>query len=397
MPKVYLDNACTSLVQPRVLASTERFVNLFKSSDKSASDITREIRSYLVEARKAVADFLHCDSGEIAIVESTSHALGILAQVLPLEKKHNVLICDLEYQASTLCLKRRQEEVGFEMREVKSVNGTITAEIFAQAADADTKVIILASVQEINGYRADVKAIREMARGKNILLVVDGIQEVGAMKVDLRDLDVDFYCAGGKKWLGNPFGAGFLYVNKRLIRQIPPPFYAYFKIEVDKKYTDYINYLEDPARNPFDPYTIIEDASKYENGGFANGLGALGLKEAVSLLGEMGADKIQEKILSLQERLIKGLAALGIKVCSATDRKHMSSIASFNFGFKDGIEKERRLVKFLQAHNIYISLRSSTGTGGIRMSPHYYNTERDIDALVEGIALFLKEDKAAGN
>ncbi len=392
MRKVYLDNACSGIPPERVLACAEQYVKLYRDSDKAASDITRELRGWLTGARETLGRFLNCGGDEIAIVESTSHALGILSQSIPLEKHDNILVCDLEYQASTICWKRRREQVGFELREVKTQGGAITPEDFARAADADTKVILLAAVQEINGFRADVKAIRDFARDKGILFIVDGIQEVGAMSVDLADLDIDVYCAGGKKWLCNPFGAGFLYVNKRRIPDLPPPFYSYFNIVVDEKYADYITYLEDPSRHPFDRYTILDNASKYENGGYANYLGALGLQEACKVQMEIGQEAIEATIRKLQRRLLTGLREIGLTPSSPTDDARMSSIATFNFGLKDGVEKERRLVKFLERRGVYVSLRCSTGTGGIRMSPHYYNTEEDVDILLDGISEFLARD-----
>ena len=74
-----------------------------------------------------------------------------------------------------------------------------------------------------------------------------------------------------------------------------------------------------------------------------------------------------------------------------TDDQHMSSIASFNFGFQGGITKEKALVEYLQKRNIYISLRSSTGTGGLRISVHYYNTPEEIDTLVAAIGDYMQQ------
>ena len=393
MSRVYLDNACTGLPPREVLACADRFVSLFTDPDKGASDITLELRQYLAGARKTVAEFVNCASDEIAIMSSTSQALGTLAQILPLNKADNVLMCDLEYQASTVCWQRRREQVGFELREVKTQGGRVTVEDFEKAVDENTRVILLAAVQEINGFRADVKAIGQMAKDKGILFIVDGIQEVGAMKVDLADLDVDFYCAGGKKWLCNPFAGGFLYVRKELIPQLSPLFHSYFNIVVDKKFANYIAYLEDPSRHPFDHYTLLDNSSKFETAGYFNYLGAFGLQEACKVQMAIGQDVIEEKIRALQARLIGGLEALGLTLSSPTDHKHISSISTFNFGLTNGVEKERRLVKFLEQREINISLRCSTGTGGIRMSPHYYNTEEEIDILVGGIKDFMATDK----
>ena len=106
---------------------------------------------------------------------------------------------------------------------------------------------------------------------------------------------------------------------------------------------------------------------------------------------DKGQDWIEQRIKGMIHRLIDGLSALGIQMCSPTDDKHMSSIASFNFGFQDGIRMEKALVEYLQKRNIYISLRSSTGTGGLRISVHYYNTPEEIDVLVSAIGEYMQE------
>jgi len=392
--KVYLDNACTSIVQPRVLEAAGHYTGLLSGSDKSASDVTRECRSYLTDARRTVAEFINASPEEIALVECTSHAMGILANILPLQKGDNVLVADLEYQASILCFETRKKQVGFEVREVKTGGGRLSVEDFRKYFDEHTRVIVVAAVQEINGWRTDIREIADFLKDKNCYLVVDGIQECGAMQVDVKAMGADFYCAGGKKWLGNPFGKGFLYVRRELIPTMEPPFLSYFKIRMKGNYTDYINYLENPGRDPFDEFEVIEEASKFENGGYDNYLGALGLMEAMKTQMEIGQENIEKRIRCLSRRYREGLKALGLAPQGDGDEKNQSGIVSFNFGFRDGnIEKERRLITFLQERNIYVSLRSSTWCGGIRTSMHYYNTEEDIDALLEGIRAFLETDR----
>ena len=392
MQEIYLDNAATSKPHGRTLACAQQFVSLFTNPDKSASDITREMRGYLVSARETVARFIGCDADEVALVQNTTHGLGIIANVIPLEKDDNILVCDLEYQASTVCWKPRIGKVGAQLRQVKSVNGAITAADFEAAMDEHTRVIMLASVQEINGYRADVKAIAEMAHRHGCYLAIDGVQEVGAMRVNVRESGVDFYCAGGKKWLGNPFGMGFLYIRRELVKQLDPMYYGYFSMKFPEKFPDYVSYLEDPARNPFDDCGIINDATKFEIMGFSNYLGALGLREALTVQLELGQEKIESHIKALNRRLVDGLRKIGIRVCSPVEEAHMSSIASFNFGFVNGdIQPEKGLVDYLQQRKILVSLRSSTGTGGIRISMHYYNTPEQIDALICGIRDYMKE------
>ena len=170
-------------------------------------------------------------------------------------------------------------------------------------------------------------------------------------------------------------------------------YYGYFSMKFPAKFKDYVSYLEDPARHPFDDDGIINDATKFEIMGFANYLGALGLREALQVQLDIGRDKIEKHIKTLNKHLVKRLAELSIGVCSPTDEAHMSSIASFNFGFPEGnIDREKKLVQYLQARKILVSLRSSTGTGGIRISMHYYNTLDQIDALADGIRDFMREN-----
>jgi cysteine desulfurase / selenocysteine lyase len=391
MKNIYLDSAASSLISPQVLKAADEFIGLYKNENLSASDITLALRTSLKDARAAVAKLIHCDSGEIALVQSTSHALGMLSDILPLHEGDNVLLCDLEYQASTISFKRQADVKKYEIRCVNTTGGKVTAANFEKYIDKNTKAIVLAAVQEINGYRADVKEIGELAKKYNLFYIVDGIQEIGALTVDVKKLDLDIYCAGGKKWLGNPFGMGFMYFSPKTIKLLEPVAYNYFTIQLSSEYKDYISYLESPKRHPFDNYTIIDDASKFELGGYTNYIGAFGLKMAVNVLLEKDPQKIEKHIKTLVSKYIDGLKKLGITVCSPTDERHMSPIVSFNFGLKNNdTSKEKALVKYLFDSNILVSLRCSTGTGGVRTSFHYYNTAEEIDAILKKIEDFLK-------
>ncbi len=394
--KVYLDNACTSIVRPEVLQCYDELKSLLSDPDITAGDANRQLRSYAARTREAVAGFIHCDTQEVALVESTSHALGMLANIIPLKQTDNVLVCDLEYLASVLCWKRRQEQVGFEIRRVYSHDDRVDPEDFESAMDENTRVILVASVQEINGFRADVKEIARIAHRHNCLVIVDGIQEAGALRVDVRDSDVDFYCAGGKKWMGNPFGMGFLYIRKELLGKLLPDYYSYFKIDIPEEYHgDFITYLENPNRTPFDPFTLHQDASAFEIGGYSNYLGALGLAKSIEVLEREGIDAIEARIRMLVRRLLDGLEKLPVTICSPLDDAHLSPTVSFNFGLKGGSSHEKKLETYLISRKIYVSLRCNAGTGGIRVSINYYNSEQDVDTLLSAVSAFIAGEAAS--
>ena len=285
------------------------------------------------------------------------------------------------------------DEIGFELREVKTTNGRVTADDFRKYIDENTRVILLAAVQEINGFRADVKEIGKLAKEYGCYYIVDGIQEIGAFGVDVKDIDMDFYCAGGKKWLGNPFGMGFLYIKKEHLRKLKPAYYSYFDIQVSDRYADYLTYLEDPKRHPFDSYRVSPDASVFEIGGYGNYIGAMGLTKAINLLTEYGMDRVEAHNRKLARKLYDGLSALGMHLSSPGEDKHMSPIITFSFsGLQNNdVTREKKLVQYLQEQNIFVSLRCSTGVGGVRVSVHYYTPEYYVDRFLDAVASFIKQ------
>jgi len=390
MKRVYLDNAATTLVDSRVLDVATEFTDILRSTSLSTSDVTRAQRASLVDAREAVARFLNCTPREIALMQCTSHALGTLINSLPLKKGDNVLICDLEYQASVVCWQPLAQNMGIELRQVVTAGGRVTVEDFRRYIDENTRVILLAAVQEINGFRADVKAIGQLAKEYGCYYIVDGIQEVGALQVDVRDIGMDFYCAGGKKWLGNPFGMGFLYIRQDHLETLKPPYYTYFDIQVPSCYKDYLTYLEDPRRHPFDDYVLPQAASVFETGGYGNYIGAMGLRRAIEVLEEKGMAVVEATNRQLVRKLYDGLAAMGLHMASPGDDASMSTIVSFSFhGLKNNdVETERALVEYLHSRNIYVSLRCSTGVGGVRVSVHHYTDPADIDTFLEAVKDF---------
>ena len=392
--RIYLDSAATNLVDHSVLDMAAQFAALYRNTELTTADVFRQQKASLGQAREAVARLLGCSPTEIALMQSTSHALGTLSSVLPLQKGDNVLVCDLEYQASVVCWKAAMDRVGFELREVPTKNGVVTPEDFRACMDAHTKVILLAAVQEINGFRADVKAIGELAHAHNCLYIVDGIQEAGALSVNVKELGMDFYCAGGKKWLGNPFGMGFLYIREELLNQLQPPYYSYYDIQVPEEFGDYLTYLEDPRRHPFDKYRLTKDASVFETGGYGNFLGAQALNQAIAVLEKQGIRQIETHNLSLSQYLYEELSRMGLNLQSSGNIRHMSSIVVFNIDGLPGnsVAKERRLLQYLRERNIFVTLRCSTGIGGIRVSFHYYTKKQEIDTFLAVVQEFLDHE-----
>ena len=385
---IYLDAACQGLVPKAVMDDIRNFLLNLENTSSPPLEVVQEMYNCLPKARKALAELLRVSQEEIAIVESTSHGLGLIADSIPLNKENNILVSDLEFMAATICWRARQEREGFEIREVKTHNGEVRASDFKSEIDKNSKAIVISSVQEVNGFRTDIKEIRQLAKEYDCYLIVDGIQEAGALEVNLSELDVDVYCAGGHKWFRNPFGAGFLYINKKILSELKPDFYGYFNIQEPKG--GWINYLESANRTPFEHFELLKSAAKFETGGTGNFIGIFGLYKSITLVLDYGIANIEKKVRELNEHLSTGLHSLDLKIEGSINPLYRSGITTFSMS--GGPEQEKALHAELMKHNIYTSLRYAPETGGIRVAPHYYNSLQEIDLLLEVTKNFLNSN-----
>jgi cysteine desulfurase/selenocysteine lyase len=289
---------------------------------------------------------------------------------------------DIEFLSATVSWPSASRRLGIEVRPVKTEGGRILPEDYARAADSHTRVLVLSSVQEVSGFRCDLRAFSHLARELNALLVVDGIQEAGALHVDLKETPVDAYCAGGSKWLRSPFGLGFLYVRPELLTCLSPPTFGYLALK--EPGPGWQAYLQSPERTPFDPLPEQQDARKLSTGGMPNGPGAVALEQAIRDVQEIGTPTTNQRILDLTNALITQLVEYGANVCAVgdpTQRHYRSGIVSF--GLKSGAAAEKQLWDCLLEAKIQVSLRYTTGLGGIRVSLHHDNTDEDIQRLMD--------------
>ncbi len=383
----YLDTACMGLVAPAVIREIRRM--LAKLEDFSYDNpLVRfeELHSFFPGAREKAAHLVGAAVEEIALVESTTHGLGLVAASLPIQRGNNILACDLEFFPTTLCWKTGQEKMGVEVRPVTTTKGEVKTADFEAQLDQNTRAIMVSAVQEANGFRVDLQELATLARNHDCYLIVDGIQEAGALQVDLSRIDVDVYCAGGAKWLCNPFGMGFLYVNRRIMEDLEPSFYGYFN--TGEPSGGWNQYLASPQRTPFDPLELNRGAQKFETGGTGNCVGALGLYMALEVLLHEDPAEVEKKVFELNNVLCRGLALLNLNMTSSIRPRNRSGITTFTL--PQGPLAEAQLVNELSNKEIYTTHRYTSGSGGIRVSPHYYNNIEDINNLLDTVELFAK-------
>lgn len=381
--KTFLDAACVSLVPTPAREAVMRFL------DMAMSCPARDASFHHIEMdrqRRAVADevtrLLHAEPRRVALVESTTHGLGLAALAIQPEPGTNVLVADTEFMQVAMSWQatpalRNVESI--EIRPVRSENGALPVEAFERAMDHRTRVVCVSSVQWCTGYRLDMRRLGELCRERNVWLVVDAIQELGAMRVDVRERHADFLVAGGHKWLNAPFGCGLMVVSDRVLDELEPPAYGYLSAE--EPAGGWGEYFRTPSISPYDRHRHVREGRAYEIAGTANYLGAVGLGASLQLVNDLGIDRVEAHIRGLTERLRAGLERAGARLVTPADQDARSGITVFRCF--DEPARDQALVERLLDRRVYVSMRFTAGVGGIRVSTHFYNDESDIDRLVD--------------
>ena len=351
---IYLDHAGVSPLSLRVKNALETYLS--EATEGGAFHYPQWARQ-IVDIRKNSARLINASPDEIAFVKSTSHGLSIVANGLDWKAGDNVIIYEKEFPSNLypwLNLKKR----GVEVRIIPSRDGKILFDDLAGLMDPRTRLLAVSSVQFANGFRADLKRTGELCKSKNVLFCVDAIQSLGLIPMDVRKFHIDFLSADGHKWLLGPEGIGIFYCRKELAAQLDPPLVGWRSV-----------------RNEFDfdhpDFRLKSDTSRFEEGS-TNVLGVIGLGAAFELLFEVGIENIEARVLALGDVIIKEAGKRGYTLYTPGAREERGGNITFSGGFDPVAAREA-----LSKQGIMVNARG----GGLRVSPHFYNTEREIARL----------------
>ncbi|MDH5375092.1 MAG: aminotransferase class V-fold PLP-dependent enzyme [Candidatus Bathyarchaeota archaeon] len=313
------------------------------------------------------AKLIGANPKQIAFIENTSVGLNIVANVLSYPHGSKIVTTDLEYPSVVYPWLRKS--LGVKVRYVRNVNGKISLEDVEKAVDDKTVAIAISHVEYVNGFRHDLGALGEIAHEHGAYLIVDAIQSAGAMQIDVKRHDVDFLMSACYKWLLSPPGAGYLYVKEELIEKFEPPFVGWASVKPEVFET--IDFFDIWSMR------LSETASRFEVGS-PSFISLIGATEALKMLLDIGVEKIEKRILKLTDHLIEAVKDLGYELQTPEEPQYRSGIVNFK------IDKPKEVAEKLNKKGIVVSARSH----GIRVSPHFYNTEEEIDKLIREIKQF---------
>lgn len=361
---VYLNHASAGVLPRSTVAAIETFAREHAESGVLG---TYAYDARLPEYREKIGRFIGAHGSQIALLTSTSAAAATVAAGLDWRAGDEVLLCDNEFPANAVswtALRRR----GVRARFVRTAENRLTPDTLRRELSPQTRLVALSWISYADGYRHDLERLASVAHEAGALLCVDAMQGLGAFPVDVTHAGVDALFVGGPKWMLGLHGIALLYLGSGLSERLELAMPGWRSME---NMWDFHNYEQ--------PFSA--DALRFECG-TPNLIGALSLVCAIDLFQRSGREAIAAHVLALTDRLCEGLQSLGAQLSTLRGEGISSGIVTFRLPERDSIEVGRALEK----EKVQTNYRS----GGIRVSPHGYNTVEEIDFLLAAIATIAR-------
>jgi cysteine desulfurase/selenocysteine lyase len=329
-----------------------------------SDDATDKAWKMVGEARADVAGLFGAQASEIAFVKNTAEGVGIVANGFPFRPGENVVVIDQDHSSSLYAWIHLQRK-GVGLRVVKSKDGRFSTDDVIAACDKKTRAIALSAVQFTTGFYADLAAIGEFCRQRDILFVVDAIQAAGRMHIDVNRMGIDYLACGGNKGLLAVLGAGIVYCSQRIVGQIVPTYAGYQSV---------VNHAKPPAiTEDFSQLVWHDDARRFEAGNL-NYAGVAAIRAGVRVLRRIGTQDIEKHVRALEDELRSGIESLPLKIQRIPDAKNRSGIICVYYPAR----KEAEVVGILKEHKVHATMRG----GYIRMGLHLYNKPWQVGEVV---------------
>ncbi len=361
--KTYLNSCSLGPLSERGRAGMARFQELWNEHGAQA---WYEIWMGELDAlRRKFAKLINAQPHEVAIAPSVSVALGEIASALeddPRSKGRNrVTLADMDFPTLAyqwLARERQGTEVAF----VESPDRIrLPADLFKKHIDKRTRLVATSRVFYLSGYIQDVGALAKMAHAEGALLLVDDYQGTGQIPLDVKALDLDFVVTGSLKWLMGGPGIAFIYAREELLPRLRPTMTGWWASRDQFQFkTNEFDYREDARR--------LEAGTPPMAAVYAASAG-------LDIVLEVGVERIRARTRYLADDLVRRAQERGWTLRSPTDSAERSSIVMLAFG------RPEELVKALSARGIIVDSRP----GLLRISPHFYNTIAENEAIVAAL------------
>lgn len=366
---VFLNHAGVGPTSTRVVKAVHQFMDSLAHLGRPSFDAWEDLAS---ECRARFARLVGAEPEEVAFVRNTSHGLSLLASGLDWQPGDRVAVATpLEYPSNVYPWMDLARRGIVALDPVETDRGAVTVETAARALRPDTRVLAASSAQYATGAVADLDGLGALCRKRGVLFCVDGIQTVGALPTDVKKSGVHFLSADSHKWMLGMMGIGAVFVDRSLVEHVHPPLLGW------RSTTDAFDF----DRIHFE---LRDTAGRYEEGSLSYPLIA-GFSAALALLEEAGIEAIAAHVAALVDDLAVRLESLGCTTEPAPEhRRHI-------LVFRHPRAEPERLLEGLADRGVIASLRR----GGVRLSPHFYNTPEEMERVGRAVQEVLGTITAA--
>jgi len=353
----FFNNAATSATPLRVAKAVSDL--MLQISHEGSLHYPEWVKT-VERTRSLFARLINADPSEICFITNTSEGLSTVAGGISWKPGDKIVAAvpdfpsnvypwmNLAHRGVETCFVQRNEG-RFDIRDVKA------------SLRPGTRLVAVSSTDFITGFRCDLEELGNFCRQEGILFCVDAIQDLGAAPIDVKSCGVSFLASGGHKWLLSTMGTGALYISKEANDLVHPIRVGWKSVENEEDFY----HLE---------LKFKADARRFEPGTL-NLAGITALGTALEMLLEIGIDRIFKRICGLNDIIASELAKRNLRVISPIEPRHRSGILSFE------AEEAGKLFRYLLTKKVVASQRGN----GLRLSPHFYIDESDIERLFEAL------------
>ncbi len=360
----YLNSAA---VAPLPTTAVDAVISQLRDVSANGSENYTDWIATKNRARGLIAQMLNVRAEQIAFMRNTSDGFATVANGLKWQNGDNIVSFAKEFPANFYAWRKIRDDFGVELRLCPERNGRIDLDELIDLIDSNTKLVSISAVQYGSGFRADLERIGEAAKKVDALFAVDIIQALGTMPFDLPAQLVDIASGASHKWLCAPEGCGFLYLSDTARERITPTLVGWISVEDAWNFED--------LEQEFKP-----NALAWESGTGCSSL-FYGLEQSAKLLFETGAENIQNYLEELTDYLCELLPTENYEIVSSRAKGEKSQIVCIKHRY--GVSPTE-IAKHLQNENIIVSPRNDR----IRIAPHFFNNQADIENLATQISKF---------
>ncbi len=369
--KIHFNNAGASLPPLPVTAAINDYISFesITGGYEAADSKKNEIEEFYTSTSRLI----NTNENNIAFTSSATNSFSLALSSIPFEQGDIVLIANEDYISNQIAFLSLQQRFGIKLIRAKSLStgGVDLNDMEKLINDHHPKLVSLTHVPTNTGLIQPVEMVGKMCKDKDILYLVDACQSAGQIPLDVKKIGCDFLTATMRKFLRGPRGAGFLYASDRIL---------------EKKFTPLFVDMRGAEWTGPDTYKVRMTAKRFEEWELPYAL-VVGSKEAINYALNIGIEDIQNRNKVLCDILKGKLNSIELKILDIGE--HQSSIITIEMPDK----QPQEVLEYLRAVNIntstahrssaQIDFKSKKVDWALRISPHYYNTEDEIDILIQ--------------